>query len=330
MPNIKIITEAELRRLVPMDLAAVDCVEQGFRTLAEGKVVMPPIMSMPVREHNGEICVKAAYVPGLDSFAVKMSPGFFDNPKLGLPSSSGMMVLFSSRTGMLEAILLDNGYLTDVRTAAAGAVAARHLARENASTACVIGAGMQARLQLQALMLVRPISSAVIWARDPDKAKAVAAQLTKDLGISVTSNSNAEAAVTSADVVITTTPASAPLVMADWLRPGQLIIAVGSDQDHKCELEPACIVRADLYIPDSQVQTEERGELRSAISAGLVSAEQNFTELGEIAAGVTLGRQSAEVIIVADLTGAGVQDTAIATYAFAKSAEKGLGSDFTN
>ena len=158
MPNIKIVTEAELRQLVPMDLAAVDCVEQGFCALAQGKVVMPPIMSMPVSEHNGEICVKAAYVPGLDSFAVKMSPGFFDNPKLGLPSSSGMMVLFSSRTGMLEALLLDNGYLTDVRTAAAGAVAARHLAREDSAVACVIGAGMQARLQLEALMLVRPTS----------------------------------------------------------------------------------------------------------------------------------------------------------------------------
>ena len=330
MPNIKILTEAELRRLVPMDLAAVDCVEQGFRTLAEGKVVMPPIMSMPVREHNGEICVKAAYVPGLDSFAVKMSPGFFDNPKLGLPSSSGMMVLFASRTGMLEALLLDNGYLTDVRTAAAGAVAARHLARENASTACVIGAGMQARLQLAAMMLVRPITSAMIWARDLDKARTLAKDLTKELGVPVAASADAEAAVSSADMVITTTPASDPLVMADWLRPGQLIIAVGSDQDHKCELDPACFSRADRYVPDSQAQTAERGELRAAIAAGLISEEQNFFELGEIASGLIPGRQSAGAIIVADLTGAGVQDTAIATYAFAKASEKGIGSDFTN
>ena len=130
MPDIKILTEAELRVLVPLDMYAITCIEQGFTALAGGKVIMPPIMTLMVPDHNGEVCVKTAYVPGVDSFAIKMSPGFFDNPKLGLPSTSGLLVLFSSTTGVLEALLLDNGYLTDVRTAAAGAVAAQHLARE--------------------------------------------------------------------------------------------------------------------------------------------------------------------------------------------------------
>jgi len=145
LPAIKLLTEAELRKIVHLDLAAVDCVERAFASLAQGGVVMPPILSMAIPDYNGEVDVKTAYVPGLDSFALKVSPGFFDNPKIGLPSTSGLMILFSARTGMLEALLLDNGYLTDVRTAAAGAVAARHLARENASTACIIGSGMQAR-----------------------------------------------------------------------------------------------------------------------------------------------------------------------------------------
>ena len=177
MAQIKILTEAELRDLVPLDIDAVDCIEQGFTTLAGGKVVMPPIMTLMVPDHNGEVCVKTAYVPGIDSFAMKMSPGFFDNPKLGLPSTSGLMVLFSSTTGMLEALLLDNGYLTDVRTAAAGAVCARHLARKDSARACIIGAGVQAKLQLKALTLVRGIKSAVIWARDVAKAEATAASL---------------------------------------------------------------------------------------------------------------------------------------------------------
>lgn len=315
MPSIKILTEDELRQLVPMDLAAVDCVEHGFRVLAGGAVVMPPIMSMPVKENNGEICVKAAYVPGLDNFAVKMSPGFFDNPKLGLPSSSGLMALFSTKTGMLEALLLDNGYLTDVRTAAAGAVAARHLAREDASSACLIGTGMQARLQLEALMLVRPITSAVIWGRDATKAETLAAALTKDIGINVKANTDAAGAVSSADVVITTTASSEPVVMADWLRPGQHITAMGSDQNHKCELEPACIARADMYVPDSQSQTELAGELRSALAAGVVAPGHTFAELGDIVAGKAAGRTDADAITIADLTGTGVQDTAIATYA---------------
>jgi ornithine cyclodeaminase len=157
MPKIRILTEAELRRAISLDVAAVDCIEQAFRTLAGGKVVMPPILSMAIAEHNGEVDVKTAYVPGIEGFAIKISPGFFDNPKLGLPSTSGLMILLSSRTGQVSALLLDNGYLTDVRTAAAGAVAARHLARTDAASACIMGAGLQARMQLRALCLVRPI-----------------------------------------------------------------------------------------------------------------------------------------------------------------------------
>ena len=160
MPTINILTEDELRKVVHLDLDAVDCVESAFASLARGGVVMPPILSMAIPDYNGEVDVKTAYVPGIESFAIKMSPGFFDNPKIGLPSTSGLMILLSARTGTLEALLLDNGYLTDVRTAAAGAVAAKYLAPENANTACILGAGMQAKLQLQALCLVRPIEKA--------------------------------------------------------------------------------------------------------------------------------------------------------------------------
>ena len=110
MSNIKILTEADLRGLVKLDLDVIECVEQAFAALATGDVVMPPILSMAIAPFNGEVDVKTAFVPGIDSFAIKISPGFFDNPKIGLPSTSGLMVLLSARTGMLEALLLDNGY----------------------------------------------------------------------------------------------------------------------------------------------------------------------------------------------------------------------------
>lgn len=330
MPDIKILTEAELRELVPLDLAAVECVEQGFSTLAGGKVVMPPIMTLLVPDHNGEVCVKTAYVPGIDSFAMKMSPGFFDNPKLGLPSTSGLMVLFSSRTGMLEALLLDNGYLTDVRTAAAGAVAARHLARADASRVCVIGAGVQARLQLRALALVREVRSAVIWARDVGKAETLANGLRDEMGIDVTASTQLAPAVTSADIIVTTTPSATPLVMADWLQPGQLVIAMGSDQEHKAELHPDCLRKATLYVPDSQAQCAIKGELRSAIAAGAIAADHQFTELGQITAGHAPGRQSDHDLVIADLTGTGVQDTAIATLARQRADAAGMGATFTS
>jgi ornithine cyclodeaminase len=330
MPDIKILTEADLRALVPLDLAAIDCVEKGFTALAGGKVVMPPILSMPIAEHNGEVDVKTAYVPGIDSFAIKMSPGFFDNPKLGLPSTSGLMVLFSATTGMLEALLLDNGYLTDVRTAAAGAVAARHLSRANASTACIVGAGTQAKLQLKALTLVRPIRAATIWVRDPKKAEIAAEEMTNELGIEVHATTDLAASVSAADIIVTTTPSATPLVQGDWLRDGQHITAMGSDQDHKNELAPDCLARATLYVPDRRSQTEIMGELRTALQAGVFQPGDTFVELGQIAAGTAIGRRSDTDITVADLTGTGVQDTAIATLARQRAEASGIGATFTS
>lgn len=330
MPNIRLLTEAELRKAVPLDMSAIDCIAEAFVALATRDVAMPPILSMAIAEHNGEIDVKTAYVPGLSSFAVKMSPGFFDNPKRGLPSTSGLMVLFSAETGMLEALLLDNGYLTDVRTAAAGAVAARHLARENAETAGILGAGMQARLQLAALAQVRPIREARIWARRPEAAEIAAADLRRDLDITVLAVGTAREAVSGADVVVTTTPSREPLVQADWLSPGQHVTAMGSDQHGKVELEPACLARTDLYVADRAAQTRELGELRAALAAGVVAADAEIEELGPIAAGLRPGRASDTDITIADLTGMGVQDTAIATLARKRAEALGAGTDFVS
>ncbi len=330
MATIKILTEADLRAAVALDLDAIDCVERGFAALAGGEVVMPPILSMAIRPFNGEVDVKTAFVPGIDSFAIKISPGYFDNPKLGLPSTSGMMVLFAASTGMVEALLLDNGYLTDVRTAAAGAVAARHLARADAASACILGAGTQAALQLQALCLVRPIQRATVWGRDCDKAAATASRLRDVLGIDVSPAHEAAPAVSAADVIVTTTPATAPVLKAEWLRPGQHVTAMGSDQDHKNELEPACLARADLYVPDRLSQSRALGELRSAIAAGAVVADASYDELGTVITGKAEGRPGPDAITIADLTGTGVQDTAIATFARQRAEARNAGTDISN
>lgn len=327
MPDIRLLSEADLRACVPLDLAAIDCIGNAFRALAGGGVEMPPILSMTIHDFNGEIDVKTAYVPGVESFAVKMSPGFFDNPKIGLPSTSGLMVLFSARTGQVEALLLDNGYLTDVRTAAAGAVAARHLARADATRAAILGTGMQARMQLTALAQVRTLESAVIWGRRPEAAAALAREMSRALGLPVTATADAKAAVRAADIVVTTTPATGPILSADWLSPGQHVTAMGSDQPHKAELDPACLSRADLYVADRVAQTRIQGELRAAIAAGTME-DVAYPELGEVASGDHPGRTDDRQITVADLTGTGVQDTAIATLALARATEAGLGTTF--
>lgn len=328
MTKMKILTEAELRRIVPLDLEAIACVEDAFHALATKAVAMPPILRLDMPEQRGEVDVKTAYVPGLDGFAIKISPGFFDNPKIGLPSTNGLMVLFSTTTGLVQAVLLDNGYLTDVRTAAAGAVAARHLSRPDASVAAIFGAGMQAKLQLEALSLVRPIREARIWARDPAKAEAAALELTAKLGFPVRAEADGRSAVDGADIVVTTTPSETPVLRGEWLQPGQHVTAMGSDAEHKNEIEPAVITGAGLYVADSLRQTRLLGELHHAIAAGLVTEGAVFPELGEIVAGRKPGRSAPEQITVADLTGTGIQDTAIATLAAARAAAAGAGTTF--
>ena len=318
MRDIRILQEAELRARVALDPAAIDVVESAFATLAMGGVEMPPILSMHMPEVNGELDVKTAYVPGLPGFAVKLSPGFFDNPAKGLPSTSGLMVVLSSKTGRVQAVLLDNGYLTDVRTAAAGGVAARHLAREDASRAAIFGAGLQARMQLRALCLVRPISEAVIWARDAAKAQALAVELTTG-DLQVRASADPEETAGFADVIVTTTPASEPILRADWLRPGHHVTAMGSDQPGKCELEPECLACANLYVADRVSQTRLMGELRAALAAGSAPDPDSIPELGDIVLGRHPGRTDPDQITIADLTGTGVQDTAIATHALAAS-----------
>lgn len=323
MPHdIQIVTEAELRRLVRLDLDLVDVIERAFAALARGGVVMPPILSMDLPEVHGEVDVKTAYVPGLDGFAIKVSPGFFDNPKLGLPSLNGLMILFSARTGLVEALYLDNGYLTDLRTAAAGAVAARHLAPPLVTTAGVIGTGVQARLQMMAAHLVRPFTRALVHGRDSDKARACATDLHAALGIPVDAVDDPATLVAQSQLVVTTTPAREPVLKAEWLHPGLHITAMGSDQAGKNEIDPKALSLADAYVCDRVSQCETQGELRAALAAGLWPKGPP-AELGEIVTAARPGRTSADDITIADLTGTGVQDTAIATHVRARHGSAG-------
>jgi ornithine cyclodeaminase len=325
MRDIFVLTERDLRASVRLDRAAIDIVEQAFRALASGKVIMPPILSMDIPDAHGEVDVKTAYIPGFDGFAIKVSPGFFDNPKIGLPSLNGLMILFSARTGLVDALLLDNGYLTDVRTAAAGAVAARHLAPSEVRVAGVLGTGVQARLQIQAAYLVRPFSRVLVWGRDAGKAAACARDIASGIGVDTSPINDPATLVRDSQLVVTTTPAREPVLRSAWLHPGLHITAMGSDQAGKNEIEPAAVTAATLFVCDRVSQSEKVGELRSARAAGHLTGAVP-PELGEIIAGTKAGRGSDEDITICDLTGTGAQDTAIATYALAAARKAGSGT----
>lgn len=311
--DIRILTEAELRGLVGLDIALVEVIERAFVAPAGGEVIMPPIMSMDLPMVNGEVDVKTAYIPGLAGFAIKVSPGFFDNPKLGLPSLNGLMILLDARTGLVRAVFLDNGYLTDIRTAAAGAVAARHLAPRVVETAGVIGTGVQARLQMRAAHLVRPFTRLIVWGRDPERAAACARDLARVLPVEAEIVSDPARLVAESQLVVTTTPAREPVLKADWPHAGLHITAMGADQAGKNEIEPAALAQADLYVADRASQTEVLGELRSAIDAGFWQGGIP-AELGQVIAGAAPGRRGESDITIADLTGTGAQDTAIANH----------------
>ena len=322
--EIRIVTESELRNAVKLGVEVIEIVEKAFAALATGKVVMPPILSMELAEANGEVDVKTAYIPGFDGFAIKVSPGFFDNPKIGLPSLNGLMILFSAKTGLVESVFLDNGYLTDIRTAAAGAVAARHLAPENVETAGVIGTGVQARLQIQAARLVRPFSKVLVWGRDMDKAAQCGNDIATAIGVEAEAVGNPAELVAESQLVITTTPAREPVLKAEWLHPGLHITAMGSDQSGKNEIDPAAIATADNYVCDRVSQCEKLGELRSAIEAGVWKGGAPV-ELGEVISGKATSRRSDGDITICDLTGTGAQDTAIATFANKLCSKGGFG-----
>ncbi|WP_169569327.1 cyclodeaminase [Sneathiella limimaris] len=321
---VKILTEKDLREFVELDQTALDTVEQAFGLLADGKVVMPPVLSMDLPAQNGEVDIKTAYIEGFEGFAIKVSPGFFNNPSLGLASLNGLMMVLDAKTGLARAVLLDNGYLTNVRTAAAGGVAARHLAPKTVKVATVMGTGVQAELQLKAAYLARPFEKAYVWGRNEEKTKELANRLSADIKIPVMAAAEPEDAISQSQLVITTTPAETPIFKSNWLHPGLHITAMGSDQAGKNEIEASALGKADLYVADRVSQCELMGELRSALKAGVISKD-GIPELGQIIQKSHPGRTDDSQITICDLTGTGAQDTAIASYALTAAARLGKG-----
>lgn len=313
-----IFTEEEIRKHVDITEDVIDVVEGAFTDLETKEVEMPPIIHVNIPENNGEVDVKTAYIPGHDMFALKVSSGFFSNYELGLPSASGLMLLISAKTGQPKALLQDNGYLTDVRTAAAGAVASKYMAKETVKNVGVIGAGSQARYQLKALEKVRKFDRVYVYGRTEKRVQEFKEEMVNVLEAEIIVANTPEEVVKNSDIVITTTPSKEPIIKTDWIHPGLHITAMGSDAAQKQELEPEILKEADMYICDVKSQCIKLGELRSAVEKGLMSKDQDVIELGQITSGKVSGRKREDDITVADLTGTGAQDTAIALYAFQK------------
>jgi len=322
-----ILREPEIRTLLDPG-ACLQAVETAFSAYAKGQAELPAVINLDVPEHRGEVHVKAGYLHAGPYYAVKIASGFVGNTQLGLAASDGMVLVFDAKTGAVAALLLDNGYITDLRTGVAGAVAAKHLARAKVGTVAVVGSGAQARYQIRSLALVKKVREIRIWGRDREKAAACIQELSRlelATDFRLAQASSVREATEGADIVITVTASREPLVRADWIAPGALVIAVGSDGADKQELDVAVLARANRIVADSLPQCLRLGEIHHAVERGAISKEKVTAELGQITAGLKPGRTSDDEIIVCDLTGVGVQDIAAASLVVERALQDGKG-----
>lgn len=320
--QVRVLNEGDVRSALDM-ASCIEVCEQAFAAYSSGAAELPGVIHLDVPEAQGEIHVKAGHLHGSPRYAVKIASGFYS---AGRAAIDGMVVVFDAYDGAPVAFLLDNGFITDLRTGAAGGVAARHLAPADVEVVAMIGTGGQSVQQLDALVAERPgVRDVRLWGRTPAHAAERAAMLATRLGSgrTVRAVSDVRAAVEGADLVITATSAREPLVTADMIESVRHVTAVGSDGAGKQELDPEILRRADLLVVDSRDQCGRLGELQHALDQA-----DRAVELGTICAGTSPGRSSAHHLTVCDLTGVGVQDVAAAN-AVLERATKNQGTTLT-
>jgi ornithine cyclodeaminase len=289
----------------------INCIEKSFVSYSNGAAVVPPVGTLAFQQPPGETHIKYGYLKGEPYYVIKIASGFYENPSLGLPSSNGLNLVFSQKTGTLECVLLDEGYLTDLRTALAGAVIAKHFSPESVSRIGIVGTGIQARLQLEYLQHVTDCREVAVMGRSAEKTKQYCADM-KAHGFDVKPAKDASELAADCNLIVTTTPAKSPVMTECRLRPGTLVTAMGADTVGKQELHESILQQADLIVLDSRSQCEHHGEIHKAFQNGLL-ADSKMEEVGElIASGYRRG--GSEDIIVADLTGIATQDILISQF----------------
>jgi ornithine cyclodeaminase len=282
----------------------------GFIAYSEGRVRQPPVQHFAFAGANGDCCIKSGHLEGDKVFVVKVASGFYDNPKLGLDSTQGVMMAFSAEDGRPLALLMDEGWLTAQRTALAGLVAARALAPPRVEAIGIVGTGMQARLQLEALREVTPCRRVYVWGRSARETQRFSDQF-ESSAYQVTPTLDAEELARACQLIVTCTPSTEAILLPHWIRPGTHITAAGADAEGKQELAAQLVARADLVVVDSVAQCADFGEVSHAVKAGLLRRER-LVELGHVLAGTHAGRRDADQITIADLTGLAIQDVQIA------------------
>jgi len=317
-----LLTRGEVVELLTLD-ECIAAVEAGFRRQAEGGAVGPGVLGLPVPD--GGFHIKAAGLRLARFYvAAKINANFPDNmARRGLPTIQGVVVLSDGETG-LPLALIDSMEITALRTGAATAVAARYLARPEAHVATIVGCGRQGRIQLAALARVRPLERVHAVDADPGLAARFAREMSAQLGLDVRPAASAAEAAPGSDIFVTCTPSRRPLLHRVDVTPGAFVAAVGADNEHKQELEPALMAAATIVV-DSLEQCAAIGDLHHALASGAVSIGQVHAELSEVVAGRKPGRRSAEEITIFDSSGVAIEDVAAAAAVYEKAVAAGRG-----
>ncbi len=315
--QVSVFHEDEIRRILTIP-EAIEAMEHAFAAYSNKTASVPGVIHLDVPEHQGEVHVKAGYLHGAPEYVVKLAAGFWENRTRNLPVGSGLMIVCSAETGFPQAILLDNGYLTELRTAAAGAVAAKYMAPTDVEQVAILGAGMQGRFQLRALACVRNFRRVLIYDHRTTNIAKCITDLRGQINAELIPAATVEKAARGSRVIVTTTPSREPILRAAWVEPGTHITAMGSDGADKQELHTDVLARAGRVIADSLPQCLKFGEIHHAVEEGVLLESDVDGELGDVISGRVVGRGDAQEITVCDLTGVGVQDAAIAGLAYRK------------
>jgi ornithine cyclodeaminase len=309
MTSIPLITlETIQASLTEADI--LDAVQGALVAQARGQVNSPPPGMLQLDEPAGECHIKYGHLDGSDTFVIKIACGFYENPKIGLSANNGMMLVFDAKTGAPVCILDDKGWLTNARTAAAGALAARAGAPPGVASVGIIGSGEQAELQAKWTCRLLGIESVVVYGRTARHVEDYAERMARD-GFTVTIAPDIASLMKRCNLVITTTPSNAALILADDVRPGTHIVAMGADNPGKQELDAALFPRAAVIMVDDHDQCVHHGDLGHAVRGGLVPEDADI-DLGAVLAGDEPGRLSDDDITIVDLTGIAAEDMAVA------------------
>ncbi len=322
-----LLRESDVRALLPMH-DAIELMAGALRAFSAGDVVQPVRQAVLVEPHAGYLGLMPAYLKTAGAVGAKAVTFYPRNAAHDLPTHQAVVLLWDAATGELLA-LLDGRLITEVRTAATSAAAARVLARPDAHTLALLGAGVQARSHLEAIRLVKSLRAVRVWSRTAAGAHRLAAEMQSRVGLPIAVCATAEAAVRGADLIVTATSSATPVLRGEWIDEGAHVTAVGAPRPDWRELDTEAVRRARIFVDSRAGALAESGDVLLAIKERAIAPDHILAEIGEVLAGTVRGRQTESDVTLFKSLGMAVEDVAAAHFVYARAREKGMGQEIS-